>query len=175
MRETGNVPFPDIPCPGSPDRCKGSAMGAIKPGAQGMSQLVNREILLPTQSSQIIMGKASAPHQFTHGIVIIRALHCHPSAVNNRPKQSFRNFVCHSVFLIRNEIPLQSVHHNVRYPTSNLVFRERIGKLRIHDCKNRSVQLCPQTKLLSYCLIGQNGRVARLASCCRDGQYGANL
>ena len=121
------------------------------------------------------MGKTAAPHQLAHGIIIRRILKRLSSTVDNGPQKSLRDLIRHPVFLVRNKIPFQCVHHDIRNPASDLVFRKCKGKLRIHNGKGRPVQLRSETRFLPDHFIGKDRRVACLTSRGRNRQHNADL
>ena len=68
-------------------------------------------------------------------------------------------------------ITLQGVHNNISGAAGNLIRRQCISQLRIHDGKARTVQISIGTALFADFVVGQHRGIAGLAACCRNSQH----
>ena len=136
-----------------------------------MSELMYRKIFCSSETCQTIMGKASCPHDFTHGIVVCRILQTFLSIFNHYTQNALCNLICHLISRIRNKITFQRMHHDIYDSTCNLIFWKRIGKNRIHDRKLRAVQAGADSSLFPCFFVCQNCGIACFTSCCRNRKY----
>ncbi len=172
--EAGDVGLVDIARPGSPYRGQAGPVRHVKAGAQLMSQLVRGKILLAAQPCETVMRQAAAPHQFAHRAVVAAVLHRYRAVVDRRTQQRLRELIRQLVGRVRIKIPIHRMHHNIHRAAGNLIGRQRIGQLRIHHGKDRTVQRRAQAPLYAALHIRQHGRIAHLAARGRNRQNHAD-
>ena len=131
-------------------------MGDVELAAQLMAQLVGCEIHDTPQAGKASMGHAAAPHQLAHGLVVLAVCQCLFAELHHVLDELLCHPVSKVVALGVGHVALQGVHDNIGSATGNLIRRQGIGQLRIHDGKARAVQIRVGTTLLADFVIGQH-------------------
>ena len=136
-----------------------------------MAQLVSCKIHSSSQASKASMGHTATPHQLTHGLIILAISQSPAAKLHHVLNQFLSHSVCKAIALSMSHIPLQGVHNNICCTTGNLIRRQSIGQLRIHNRKFRPIQICIGATFFSYFIIGQHRRITGFTACCRNGQH----
>ena len=122
------------------------------------------------------MGDAAAPHDLTHGLVILRILDPLGAVEDDVPKQTLRDLIGQMVAQDRREIALGAMHEDVRHPGADLIPGQGHGQLRIHDGKFAAVEVRPKPALCGRVdpVVGQHRGIAGLAARGGNGEDGAH-
>ena len=148
-------------------------MGAVKLGAELVAQLMGCKVLGCAQAGQIVMGDASRPHQFAHGLVVVWGGDCFLSPTHRVAQHTLGDLIGEGVVGDGSKVAVQGVHHHIHHTAGNLIGRQGVGKLRVHHRKARPEELAAQSPLLQGVIPGENSGVAGLAAGRRDGKHSA--
>ncbi len=137
-----------------------------------MAELMHGKISGAAKAGQAIMGQGTRPHQFTHGIIVMRVFDSNAAFGDDSAKKRFCDGIG-QLIVHRIEISIQGVHHNVSDAAGNLINRKRVSQLRIHDGKSGTVQIRAEAPFASGGSTGEDCGVAGLAASRRDGEDGS--
>ena len=156
----------DVSRPASPNCRQCCSVGFVKLCAKLMPQLMAQKILRSSKSGNSVMGNTSAPHDFTHSIIIFLILICLCCIFDQCTHQSFCNLICQFISMYRCEITFNCMHKNVYNSARKLVFWKCVCQLRIHNCKFRTDQIASDSRFVLCLFICQYRRITHLASGC---------
>ena len=161
----------DILCPCREDNCKTRSMrDTVIHAGKLMLQLMAAHQVIPSASGQTVVRQGRSPHQGCTCFVIFRIIDGNFSGINNRLQQSFCQMIGQCNIAVLAEIPFQRMHHDISDTAGSLIFADSIGQLRIHQCKQRTVQIAAKTTLEPAIFIGDYTRIAHLTASCGNSQ-----
>ena len=115
-----------------------------------------------------VMCKASRPHDFSSGAVVLRIVTENYSILLNSTKESFCKRVSNLHVSAVSKISFHRMHHDVGASASSLIIRKRHRKLGVHYRKLRAAVIAAVSALNKTFFLSNNGRIAHLASGCRN-------
>ena len=173
--EPSRIGLADVPCPVTPHGGEAGAVGNVEHGADRVSQLVDGKVLATSQTGQVVVGQAAAPHQLAPRLVVVRLFQCLGGVDHHRPQDGFRDAVGDLVGTgVDAKIALHGVQHHIRRPAGGLIGGEGVGQRGVQDGKGGTVEGGVAAPLAVGGFVGQDRRVAGLAARRGDGEHAAH-
>ena len=136
-----------------------------------MAQLVSCKIHGSSQASKASMRHTATPHQLAHGLIVLAVSQGLATELHHVLNQFLSHSIGKIIALSMRHIPFQGMHNNICGTTGNLIRRQSIGQLWIHNSKFRPVQIRIGATFFAYFIIGQHCRITGFTTCCRNSQH----